>query len=240
MLPDIVVQDLKNLPETLARIFDRDGRQALDDRGAFAVALPGGSVATTCFPRLAALPFDWSHTDFFWGDERAVPASHPDSNYGVAARLWLEPAGVPAARIHRMPADQPDLNVAADVHAVELVSVLGTPPRLDLVLLGVGPDGHVCSLFPGHPLLNEERRWVAPVFDSPKPPPARLTLTLPVLAAARHVVIAMMGEAKADIARQAVEDPASRLPVAIVAHRAPRVTFLLDPAAANRLTKASP
>jgi 6-phosphogluconolactonase len=236
MLPDIIIQDLKKLPESLTDIFAREGRQALDERGAFAVALPGGSVATTFFPHLAALAFDWSRTDFFWGDERAVPPSHPDSNYGIAARLWLEPACVPASRIHRMPADGSDLAVAADTHAAELVSRLGTPPRLDLVLLGVGPDGHVCSLFPGHPLLREERRWVAPVVDSPKPPPTRLTLTLPVLAAARHVVVAMMGDAKAEIARQALEEAESALPVALVARRAQRVTFLLDGPAGSRLS----
>jgi 6-phosphogluconolactonase len=237
MLPDIIIQDLKKLPESLIDIFAREGRRALDERGAFAVALPGGSVATTFFPHLAALPFDWSRTEFFWGDERAVPPSHPDSNYGVAERLWLSPAKVPAARIHRMPADGADLAAAADAHAREMTSLLGTPPRLDMALLGVGPDGHVCSLFPGHPLLREERRFVAPIVDSPKPPPARLTMTLSVLAAARHVVIAMMGEAKAEIARQALEDPQSSLPVALAARGAQRVTVLLDEPAGSRLTR---
>src|SRR5689334_5308770 len=164
MLPDIIVDEIKNLPGRLADIFEADGRRALASRGFFAIALPGGSVATTYFPHLARLSFDWSRTEFFWGDERAVPPSHPDSNYGVAASLWLEPARVPAARIHRMPADETDLTLAAAAHAGELSALLGTPPRLDLVLLGVGPDGHVCSLFPGHPLLKEEERWVAPVL----------------------------------------------------------------------------
>jgi 6-phosphogluconolactonase len=235
MLPDIIIKDLKKLPDELARIFEEDGGRALDARGLFTLALPGGSVATHYFPRLAALPFDWSRTEFFWGDERAVPPAHPDSNYGMAAALWLGPARVPERCIHRMPADRPDLDIAADIHAVELVSVAGTPPRLDLVLLGAGPDGHVCSLFPGHPLLEEEKRWVAPVVDSPKPPRERLTLTMPVLAAAEHLVIAIGGEAKAEMLREALGDAASPLPVAIATRRARRVTFLLDPAAASRL-----
>jgi 6-phosphogluconolactonase len=110
---------------------------------------------------------------------------------------------------------------------------LGAPPALDLALLGVGPDGHVCSLFPGHPLLGEERRFVAPVFDSPKPPPWRLTLTLPALAAARLVVVAAFGAAKAPVMREALRDPASRLPVALVLRRAQAALVLLDPAAAQ-------
>jgi 6-phosphogluconolactonase len=235
MLPDIIVDESKKLPEKLTDIFAADGTRALASRGFFAVALPGGSVATTFFPHLARLAFDWSRTEFFWGDERAVPPSHPDSNYGVAASLWLGPAHVPAARVHRMPADETDLTLAAEAHAGELAAMLGMPPRLDLVLLGVGPDGHVCSLFPGHPLLKDDRRFVAPVLDSPKPPPQRLTLTMPVLAAAEHLVIAAMGEAKAGIMREAIEDPHSALPVAIAARHAKRVTFLLDTAAARSL-----
>jgi 6-phosphogluconolactonase len=236
MLPDIIVSDLKILPEKLAAIFEADGAHAIARRGFFSVALSGGSLATTFFPKLAALPFDWSRTEFFWGDERAVPAEHPDSNYGIAAKLWLEPAQVPQAKIHRMPADEADLTLAAEAHSGEIAAILGTPPRLDLVLLGVGPDGHVCSLFPGHPLLRDESRWVAPVLDSPKPPPRRMTLTLPVLAAAEHVVIAATGAAKAEILQVAISEPESTLPVAIVARRARRVTFLLDPAAASKIS----
>src|SRR5262249_18355181 len=119
--------------------------------------------------------------------------------------------------------------------ASALEQLLGRPPRLDFVLLGVGPDGHVCSLFPGHPLLAEERRWVAAIDDSPKPPPRRLTLTLPVLAAAELVVVAALGEGKAEVVRESVEEPASRLPLALVTRGSRRMLFLLDPGAAGRL-----
>lgn len=142
------------------------------------MALPGGSGATTFFPRLARARVDGSCTDFFWVDERAVPPSDPESNYGVAERLWLTPGRVAAERVHRMPADTSALASAADSYAEELSSLLGKPPRLDVALLGMGPDGHVGSLFPRHPLLREERRWVAAILDSPKPPKHRLTLTL--------------------------------------------------------------
>jgi 6-phosphogluconolactonase len=234
MLPEIVVGESDDLAARLAALFEDDGRRALDARGRFALAVPGGSVATTFFPGLAQLCFDWTRTDFFWCDERAVPPDDPDSNYALARALWLAPAGVAPERVHRMPAEIPDLEHAAVAHAGELVRALGTPPRLDFVLLGVGPDGHVGSLFPGHPLLREEKRWVAAVHDAPKRPPRRLTLTLPLLAAADRVVFVALGREKADVLREALEDPASSLPVAMLARRARRAVFLLDAPAASR------
>jgi 6-phosphogluconolactonase len=232
---ETLVDKTDALVEELGRRVLDAGRAALDSRGAFSIALPGGSVATTFFPRLARLDLDWSRTDFFWGDERAVAPSDPDSNYGLARDLWLEPAGVPAARAHRMAAEASDLPRAAEAYASDLARVAGHPPRLDLVLLGVGPDGHVCSLFPGHPVLAETTRTVAVVIDSPKPPPRRLTLTRPVLAAAGQVVVVALGRRKAAVVRDAVEDPASALPVAIVMREARRSALLLDPEAASLL-----
>ena len=232
---ETLVDKAPSLAEALSGRMEEAGRRAIAARGSFALALPGGSVATTFFPRLARAALDWSRTEFFWGDERAVPPSDPESNYAVAQALWLGPAGVPAERVHRMRAESPDLaRVAAD-YAAELERLTGAPPRLDLVLLGVGPDGHVCSLFPGHPLLEERRRWVAVVEDSPKPPPRRLTLTRPVLAEASEVVIVALGTSKAEIIRAAVEDPGSTLPVALVAREARLAVFVLDPDAARLL-----
>jgi 6-phosphogluconolactonase len=235
MPPETLVDKTASLVEGLAHRVLEAGRAATGVRGSFSLALPGGSVATTFFPRLARLPLDWSRTEFFWGDERAVPPSDPESNYGVARALWLDPARVPSARIHRMAADAALPARAAADYEAELQRVAGTPPRLDLVLLGVGPDGHVCSLFPGHPVLAEERRLVAVIDDSPKPPPRRLTLTRPVLAAANEVVVVALGQAKAAVIREAIEDPFSTLPVAIVAREARRAWFLLDAEAASLL-----
>jgi 6-phosphogluconolactonase len=232
---ETLVDKTQVLAAALARRFQDSARHAVAARGRFTVALPGGSVATTFFPGLAPLPVDWSAVDFFWGDERAVPPEHPDSNYGLARSLWLDPAGVPAERVHRMRADAPDLDGAAADYAAGLERVAGRPPRLDLVLLGVGPDGHVCSLFPGHPLLEERARPVAGVEDSPKPPPRRMTLTLPVLTAAELVVVVALGAGKAEIIRSALEDAQSRLPVALVAQQARETLFLLDADAAGLL-----
>jgi 6-phosphogluconolactonase len=239
MSPEVVVDSPAALSEALAARFEEEARRAQAARGFFSVALPGGSVGTAFFPRLAAAAVDWSRTEFFWGDERAVPASHPESNFGLARSLWLEPAGAPAARIHRMEADAADPEAAARAYSDAMVRLLGRPPRLDLVLLGVGPDGHVCSLFPGHPLLREEGRNVAFVTDSPKPPPRRLTLTMPVLAAAELVVVAALGREKGEAVREALEQPGSALPLALVTRRARRVVFLVDEQAAERRSRAT-
>lgn len=235
MRPEIHVDQASGLADRLARLFEGEAEQAQARRGRFAVALPGGSVAAIFFPELARAQCDWSRTAFFWGDERAVPPEDPESNYGRARELWLDPAGVPAASIHRMPADAPDAERAARSYEARLTETLGAPPQLDLALLGVGSDGHVCSLFPGHPLLRERQRLVAPLADAPRPPRRRLTLTLPVLWEAALVVVAALGEAKAAVLRAALEDPASPLPMALAVHGARRAVVLLDPAAARLL-----
>jgi 6-phosphogluconolactonase len=236
MLHEVVVDKPAALAEALAERLLGAGRRALAARGRFALALPGGSVARAFFPRLAAVPFDWPRVEIFQCDERAVPPSHPESNYALARALWLEPARVPLARFHRMEGEAADLPEAAAAYAHTLRRLLGTPPRLDLVLLGAGEDGHVCSLFPGHPLLRRRRAWVAALDDAPKPPPRRITLTLPALRAAETIVVAALGEAKAGAVRDALEDEACSSPLARAARGARRAVFLLDHAAASRLS----
>ena len=220
------------LAEALALRLEREARAALAARGRFAIALPGGSVATTFFPRLARAALDRARTHVFWCDERGVPPEDPDSNYGLARSLWLEPAEVPDSCVHRMRGETAALEQTARDYQGELWRVLGDPPRLDVALLGVGPDGHVASLFPGHRLLEETDRWVAALDDAPKPPPRRLTLTLPALAAARLVVVAAFGAGKAEVIHAALEEAPSPLPVARVARSAAAALFLLDPEAA--------
>lgn len=234
MPPEIVVDTTQRLARLAAERLQAGARAAIAERGRFACALPGGSVAETLFPAFAALSLPWNRVDVFFGDERAVPPTHPDSNVGLARRLWLD--AVPA-RVHAMPSERDDLAVAAAAYSDDLRATLGDPPRLDVALLGMGPDGHVCSLFPGHPLLDERTRWVAEITDSPKPPPRRLTLTLPVLAAARAIWVGAFGASKADAVHAALDDPASRLPVALAVRSGPPVLFLLDPGAAAHLER---
>ena len=239
MPPEVIVGETQQLTQAAVRIFAEEQARALPDRGRFAIALSGGSVATSLFPSLASAGLDWSRTDVFWADERAVPPDDPESNYGLARRLLLEPAAVPFERVHRMEADAPDLERAAAAYAETLERILGIPPRLDLALLGVGPDGHVASLFPNHTALSETGRLAVPVFDAPKPPPRRLTLTLPALASSRRLLVFATGRTKAKVIGAALTDTRSRLPVARVTHPAAAVTFLLDPEAAEEAIGAT-
>lgn len=226
--PRIVVSE--SPAEALVAHVTGAARASISRSAAFTIALPGGSVATSCFPLLAAAAIEWTAVHLFWGDERAVAPDHADSNFGLAKRLLIDQIAVPAENVHRMPADREDLTLTAAEHEAEL-----RRHPLDVALLGVGPDGHVCSLFPGHALLQEETRWVAAIEDSPKPPPRRLTLTLPALLAAREIVVVATGAAKAEVVREALEDPQSTLPLALVLRRAARVTVILDGAAAGPL-----
>lgn len=223
----IAVTTSETPADVLAEWLVTSAQHAIQDRGAFSIALPGGSVATTCFPRLARAHVEWARTHFFWGDERAVPPDHADSNYRAAKETWLD--RIEGARIHRMEAERADLEAERASYERELRNV-----GLDLALLGVGPDGHVCSLFPGHVLLDETERWVATITDSPKPPPTRLTLTLPALFAATTVVVVALGAGKAEMIASAL-GPSSSLPVALALRGAKDVRLLLDPPAAARL-----
>jgi 6-phosphogluconolactonase len=235
MKPDVVVAPLSSLLDRLVADVFKESQRANDERGLFAIALPGGSVGTHGFPALAAIRFDWDMTHVFWADERAVPATSPDSNFGLAEKLWLRPRNAKASSIHRMPADNANLQTAAAEYDAEISRVLGDAPRLDLALLGVGPDGHVASLFPGHAALTEDQHHVLAIADSPKPPPGRLTLTLPLLAGAERVVVMALGESKADVMRKAVRESDSSLPVSLVLKRARRPLVLLDNEAGARV-----
>jgi 6-phosphogluconolactonase len=136
----------------------------------FAVAVPGGSVAELVFPRLGELALDWSRIDVTWVDERVVPPDDPDSNVHVARRHWLDRLPAPPPRVISPPFSPDADRMAADWEAA-LISALGTPPRLDIAMLGVGPDGHVASIFPSHPSLRRQDRWVIGVHNAPKPSP---------------------------------------------------------------------
>jgi 6-phosphogluconolactonase len=231
MQPEVHVAPLSRLIERLADDVRRSAEGAAEKHQRFSIAIPGGSVV----PALKPVSFDWSRTHVFWVDERAVPPSSPDSNYGLAQTVWLGPAHAHPSAIHRMPADGPDLEAAANAYSEEIMRVLGEEPRLDVVLLGVGPDGHVASLFPNHPALTEHERLVLPIVDSPKPPPHRLTLTMPMLTGAARVIVMAMGESKAAVMHQALRREDSTLPIAIVLREATSSLVLLDEDAGARL-----
>src|SRR6187549_2456025 len=176
----LIVEHETGLPRLFAEWLRGALVQAIDERGQAALALPGGSAAAAFLPELTRQPLEWDKVQLFWGDERAVPPDDPESNFGLARRLLIDPLALPPGNVRRMQADTFPLGEAAARYAETLVRLLGSPPRLDVVLLGLGPDGHVCSLFPGHPLLDHTG-WAACLDDSPKPPAKRVTLTLETL-----------------------------------------------------------
>ncbi len=185
--------------------------------GVFTCALTGGSAATTLYPLLANedLELDWSNMQFFLSDERCVPSSHADSNFKLIRQV------LPMAKLHRVRTELPPDKAAADY-------TRALPQHLDLVHLGMGADGHVASLFPGHPLLEEKTRRFAALTDSPKPPAERVTMTLPAIAAAREVWFLVLGEAKRETANLARTDPKSQLPAALVQRAARSSTWFTD------------
>jgi 6-phosphogluconolactonase len=178
-------------------------------RGRASLVLTGGGIGTRVLAELAAAPardaVDWPHLDVWWGDERFLPAGDPERNETGARQVLLDHVGISPERVHPMPGpdgpDGPDPEAAAARYAAWLQSAAqpedhSQVPSFDILLLGIGPEGHVASLFPGMPALYAERPVVA-VHDSPKPPPTRLTLTLPAITAAREVWIIASGADKA-------------------------------------------
>jgi 6-phosphogluconolactonase len=163
--------------------------------GARTLVLAGGSTPRRCYELLAGMPVTWGRVTILFGDERCVPPDHPDSNYWMA-RLSLIDSVFPAS-VHRMPAE---LGPAEGARLYD--PVVGSLQPLDLVLLGIGPDGHTASLFPGHPALEAEG-WVVGVEGAPKPPPQRVSLTLRALRSARRVIFLVSGADKAEAVRLA-------------------------------------
>jgi 6-phosphogluconolactonase len=212
------------------------------------IVLTGGSVADRVHRAVADSPaagaVEWSRVDVWWGDERFVPASSKERNAGQAAAALLDRLPFDPARVHPMPAsDGPegdDVDAAAEAYAAQLRDAArpedhGETPRFDVLMLGVGPDGHCASLFPGHPAVQDERPVVA-VRNSPKPPPTRITLTLGPLGRAREVWFVASGESKATAVRNALSDAAGPLQVPAAGPRgSARTLWLLDAEAAGKL-----
>lgn len=228
-----VVADAPALARAAAEALRSVAREALASRGAFHLALSGGSTPRGVYRELAsgatASELDGWH--LWFGDERCVPPEHADSNYGMVEDSGLL-ARVPDSRVHRMRGEAQDAEAEAERYAGELEAVLGRPPRLDAVLLGLGTDGHTASLFPGTRALRETA-WVA-VGEAPGFPSRRLTLTLAALAEARCVLFLVAGEDKAPALLQALR---GRPPAGSVEPRAGTLRWLVDRAAARDLTE---
>lgn len=216
--------------------------EAAESQGRFCVAFSGGSLLDILAPALGSHPLRdsvaWSTWHVFWADERWVPRSSLESNYGVAKQRLFKRVGIPQEQIHAAD-DSLSPSKTAQAYESDLAKVFhpgaGRVPRFDLILLGIGEDGHTASLFPNHSALNAIRRWVVPVWDAPKPPPIRITMTLPVINNARHVVIMAVGPSKANIVSKVFNPSAKQpeLPVQRVNPSDGELHWFLDRAAAE-------
>jgi 6-phosphogluconolactonase len=210
-------------------------RRAIEQRGRAHLALSGGGTPQRTYELLAQEMEGWESVEVWFADERCVPPQDEQSNYRMAAQTLLDRLPAQPAAIHRM---QGELGPeeGARRYAQELRELLGkdarTPvPRLDLIVLGVGPDGHVASLFPGAPTLDApEQELCLAVHDSPKPPPERITLSLSVLRAARRCVLLATGASKADAISAALAAPTSHVPASLLPRE--RLTVIVDDRAA--------
>ena len=218
--------------------------EAIADQGRFTIALSGGSTPKSLFNLLAtnartALP--WDRMFFFWGDERHVPPTDPDSNYRMADEAMLSKVPVPPGNVFRFAAENPDAAAVADAYETTLRKFFklepGQTPQFDLILLGMGPDGHTASLFPGTPALQEKSRLVVANWVE-KLKTHRLTLTLPVLNAARCVMFLVSGTDKSTALRAVLEGdaPAEQYPAKLVKPTSGDLIWMVDRAAASELT----
>ena len=194
-------------------------------------ALSGGATALIFLGALKNANVDWSRISLFWADERAVPATDPDSNYGVADRMLLSPLGAKAPRAFPMTVDDTlgasSLGTAAMKYDALLAHELKSG-SLDLALLGVGEDGHICSLFPGHrALMADDLRAVA-IEDAPKPPPRRLTLSLPFVLRTKKIWLIVVGPRKLPVLHAALSKTQRTTPLDLLLHQAKDVTVFTD------------
>jgi 6-phosphogluconolactonase len=241
--------DAASVAARAAEHVTRELRRAVDERGVFHLALSGGTTPAGTYERLAVEVGDWSAVELWFADERCVPPDDQESNYRLVAETLLASvaraqrgssgsagsvgADVPAERIHRMPGELGP-GEGARAYAIELRDGVGPGedglPVLDLVVLGIGPDGHVASLFPGSPALDADAQLLCVgIQDSPKPPPRRITLTLGVLRAARGCLLLATGASKADAVSAMLGKPSRHVPASLL--RRERLTVMLDDAA---------
>jgi 6-phosphogluconolactonase len=250
-----------------ARRIAEAARRSIAARGRFLLALAGGTTPRRLYQRLAeeGVAIDWRRVEIYFSDERLVPAESPDSNYGMARATLLSLVPIPPEHIHPVPTELPVEEAARAYEATVRATLDPTEPRLDMALLGMGPDGHTASLFPGSRLLAgldddfliddpstgpvrvarrepsltswDEQRLVAAVTDAPKPPPQRVTMTPYLLNMARQVMVLVAGEDKVAAVSAALESDARvlEIPVRAIAPAGGELVWLLDRRAARAL-----
>jgi 6-phosphogluconolactonase len=230
-----VSEDREALSRAVAAEFGKAAASAIEARGRFDLALAGGRTPRRLYEILSSEyreQIDWSRTHLFWGDERYVAQNDALSNYRMVQQALIVPLGIPESNVHPMPTYFADPDEAAHSYEKTLRGHFGEAPNFDLVLLGIGPEGHTASLFPGSPALEEKERWVMSLHVAAKPP-LRLTLTLAAINAARDVFFLVSGEDKREIVQKLLNLPPEETgayPAACI-HPRNRVVLFLDRAA---------
>jgi len=225
----------------------RSATDAVAQRGRFTIALSGGSTPRNLYTLIAAnasASLPWDRMFFFWSDERHVPPDDPESNYGMARDTLLSKVAIPPANIFPIPAENPDASAAAETYEQTLRKFFavgpGEFPRFDLILLGMGPDGHTASLFPETSALQAKSRLVVANWVE-KLKASRITFTLPVLNAARCVAFLVSGADKAAVLHEVLEGdgPAEKYPSKLVRPSEGKLIWFVDRAAASELSAAA-
>lgn len=231
-----VFESLPQIADFVADCVLECASKSVAERGIFTLGVSGGSIINILSEKLASQKVDWTKWKVFFCDERLTPFSDPESTYGQYKKKLIDVVGCEKSWIPI----NPDLNVeecATDYqNKVEAIfGTVDTPPSFDMLLLGMGPDGHTCSLFPGHQLLKEKDRLIAPISDSPKPPPCRVTMTLPVLNNSRNAVFISAGASKADTLKEIFNPTGDPLPATLVKPKNGTLRWVMDKAAASKI-----
>ena len=214
---------------------------SIENKGYFTTALSGGKTPIDFYKILSAggkeLP--WAKIHLFLADERFVPATDKESNYRLVRECLLNHVNIPKNNVHRIDTEEATLEMAAEKYEEEIRNFFGIEgeriPEFDLIMLGIGEDGHTASLFPEAPSLKEKKRIAIPVIAE-KPPHKRISLTLPVLTNAQRIMFLVTGSEKAGIVREIVEESESRLPASLVRRRARSAYLVIDEGAASLLS----
>ncbi|NJO75117.1 MAG: 6-phosphogluconolactonase [Leptolyngbyaceae cyanobacterium RM1_406_9] len=231
-LPDRSAMVQRSLEIVLANLQD-----ALAERGQFTIALAGGSTPKPLYEAIARQDLPWDKIHVFWGDERYVPPDHPDSNERMARRAWLDQVAIPSANIHPIPTDEADSAIAAQKHERQLQQFfqlgVGEFPTLDVVLLGIGDDGHTASLFPHTEALTVRDRLVTVGNKDGQP---RITFTAPLINQARTVIFLVTGASKQNALAQILAETGDETayPARLIQPQG-QLWWLLDQAAAENL-----
>jgi 6-phosphogluconolactonase len=226
----------EDLKASLSKYILSAQNTALAKHHVFRVAVSGGSLPAMLSDLLKNPEIKWDNWEIFFADERIVPLDHEDSNYGLLKNVLLDKIEGTKPVVHTINPDLEPSECAEDYQDILIKSFAAGDsvkfPVFDLILLGMGPDGHTCSLFPGHELLREEYAWVASIEDSPKPPPKRITLTLPVVNHASKIAFVGTGASKNEVLKKVFGSGGEVLPVGLVNMGAgDRVTWFCDVAA---------